>query len=592
MRLSRMVRHGAAFSLLVVALSALARGADRAQSSAAKTDDSTSPAAKLVREALEAETVGDAERRAAYLADALKADPDYAPAHWHSGEVRVGKAWQTVEASADAATRAGKVAQYRVKRDHVANTALGQIALAQWCASTGLNDEERTHLIFATQLQPTKKQSNEIIRKLGLVRRNGVLMTAAESENIAAEQVCSHHDFNQWKKRFSDLQNELNFRKSSRADALVRLRSIRDPEAIPALEAAFATSDEEVGGAVIDALAAMQEQKAAESLIRFAVFAGQDSVRQAAATALGQRSPYAYVPTLIATLEAPVQVEFQTDFSRGFAWHRLVLFQEGPLVDQRFVRIDAAHEEIVYSRNRQSFMRSQIVDDKTVHDDAARAEAELTANADRNRLNISITTALRTATGKELGDDFKLWWDWWLNENEIYQSPYKQVYEKTSIDTSPVRIKYVSCFPAGTPVETSTGSLPIEQIKPGDCVLTQEPDTGELAYKPVMAVTLRPASPLIEVRTAKETIRATRGHPFWVSGIGWQMAKELKAGQWLHTTAGPVQIESAEQQGEAECHNLVVADFNSYFVGQQRILVHDNNLRQVTTASVPGLVSD
>ena len=45
------------------------------------------------------------------------------------------------------------------------------------------------------------------------------------------------------------------------------------------------------------------------------------------------------------------------------------------------------------------------------------------------------------------------------------------------------------------------------------------------------------------------------------------------------------------QRGEAECHNLVVADFNSYFVGRDRILVHDNNLRQVTTATVPGFVS-
>jgi len=132
--------------------------------------------------------------------------------------------------------------------------------------------------------------------------------------------------------------------------------------------------------------------------------------------------------------------------------------------------------------------------------------------------------------------------------------------------------------------------MAIDQIRPGDCVLSQDPDTGELAFKPVLATTVRPPSPLINIRVEGETIRATRGHPFWVSGIGWQMAKELKAGQWLHTLGGPVLIERCEQNGSAEAYSLVVADFNSFFVGNVQALVHDNNLRQVTSAKVPGLV--
>ena len=66
--------------------------------------------------------------------------------------------------------------------------------------------------------------------------------------------------------------------------------------------------------------------------------------------------------------------------------------------------------------------------------------------------------------------------------------------------------------------------------------------------------------------------------------------KELKAGQYLHTTHGPATIESAKEEGEAQCYNLIVADFNTYFVSDAQVLVHDNNLRQVTTATVPGLV--
>jgi hypothetical protein len=68
------------------------------------------------------------------------------------------------------------------------------------------------------------------------------------------------------------------------------------------------------------------------------------------------------------------------------------------------------------------------------------------------------------------------------------------------------------------------------------------------------------------------------------------MAKELRAGEWLHGARGPVLIDRVEQQGEAECYNLIVADFDTYFVGSNQLLVHDNILRDGTMAIVPGLV--
>ncbi len=454
-----------------------------------------------------------------------------------------------------------------------------------------MTDSERVHLIVAMQLNPTKKQSHDIIRKLCLVRYQGQLVFPAQAEALKARQKRADAALRDWKPRLARLSRDIEVRDvNKRSKAIAELRALRDPAAIPALESVFAKARPAAGEATVAALAAMPGQPATDSLLRFAVLADQEDVRTAAATALGTRNVYAYVPTLISALQAPVEVTFEADFSSGLAHHRLVLFQEGPVVDQKFTRIDGNHEEVIYSRRLGRVLSEKSIGDQTLEIDAARASAEVAANDERERLNARILAALKTATGKDHDDKLKLWWDWWLSENEIYQTPYKQVAETTSF-TPAVQVRYVSCFPAGTPVETSTGALPIEQIKAGDCVLAQDPDSGELAYKPVMAVTLRPPSPLIEVHTAKETIRAMRGHPFWVSGIGWQMAKELQPGQWLHTTAGPVQIESVDQRGETECHNLIVADFHSYFVGQEQILVHDNNLRDVTTATVPGLVN-
>ena len=90
-----------------------------------------------------------------------------------------------------------------------------------------------------------------------------------------------------------------------------------------------------------------------------------------------------------------------------------------------------------------------------------------------------------------------------------------------------------SCFAPGTPVWTATGATAIEKILPGDRVLSQDPETGELTYKPVLKVTLRSARPMLDLTVGDETIRSTRGHLFWVAGEGWLMAREMVAGQKL-----------------------------------------------------------
>src|SRR5882724_5812059 len=58
------------------------------------TDETT---ADLVRQALAAEANGRAGERAEFLQRALEQQPDYAPAHWQSGEVRVGDRWLSVD---------------------------------------------------------------------------------------------------------------------------------------------------------------------------------------------------------------------------------------------------------------------------------------------------------------------------------------------------------------------------------------------------------------------------------------------------------------------------------------------------------------
>ena len=70
------------------------------------------------------------------------------------------------------------------------------------------------------------------------------------------------------------------------------------------------------------------------------------------------------------------------------------------------------------------------------------------------------------------------------------------------------------------------------------------------------------------------------------------MAKELKIGDPLHTLNGAVVVDRLAESPAREAYNLVVSDFGTYFVGDQRILVHDNLPSQEPSVRVPGLAAE
>jgi hypothetical protein len=213
---------------------------------------------------------------------------------------------------------------------------------------------------------------------------------------------------------------------------------------------------------------------------------------------------------------------------------------------------------------------------------------------------------LTATTGEELGGNPKSWWDWWKGTNEYasYGHPVDQHYDSgveryyynfpsystvsSAPATSPIRM---SCFVKGTSVWTKIGLRPIESIEAGDLVLSQDVTTGELKYEPVIVRTVRQPSPIVKLSIDSEEVRATRGHLFWVSGTGWRMAKELEKGAMLHGLNGGSRIRSIESDGEAEAFNLVVAECNTYFVGERGLLVHDNTPRSPTAAILPGVIA-
>ncbi len=555
----------------------------------------TERAAELVARALAAEADGDLDRRTAYLQEALDVDPDYAPLHWQLGEVRVGQKWLSVDTASQACTAAGTVTKYRELRDEAKATVEDQLRLAQWCDRHDLKVEQRAHLAKALDLSPTRKQAHAAVAKLGLVRYQGRLMAPAEAETLKQQARRADADLKSWTPRLTRWRHDLESRNPAlREAAEQQMRALNDVGAVPALEAVFARSKPDVAVVAIRTLSTMPEQPATDSLLRTAVMPDDDAIRRAAAEALHARDIFAYAPQLIDSLVRPLEVSFEqsSDLAGGFR-ERLQLFREGPRYNLSFVSnhiVPGTAQLLAPTAGRPNRVANALLESTRVIGEAGQ-DAQLAAAAQvENKLtearNERVAAALQTATGIELPADPKVWWQWWDDFNELHYPQNKPTYQQ--VRTVTPRASH-SCFVPGTLVWTNTGTLPIEKIRVGDAVLSQDIETGELTYKPVAAITAGPPLDLVELHAGTETIRCTQGHLFWVAGQGWQMAKELKAGQQLYTARGPLLLEGVEQRGQAGCHNLIVADFNTYFVTDQQILVHDINVRKPTRATVPGM---
>ena len=125
-----------------------------------------------------------------------------------------------------------------------------------------------------------------------------------------------------------------------------------------------------------------------------------------------------------------------------------------------------------------------------------------------------------------------------------------------------------SCLAAGTPILTDAGPVAVEKIKVGDRVLSQDAETGELAYKPVLHTTVRLNAELVNLELFDGTITCSVGHRFWISGKGWVKARDIGPNMNFHGAEGTTPLRRSEPAGVGPVYNLIVADFHSYFVGK------------------------
>jgi hypothetical protein len=629
------------FAALSISLSA------HAAESTGLTHSSEVPA--LVQAALDAELAGDAAGRSTLLAEALHADPDFAPARWHKGQVKFDDQWRSLEEVQALVGKNLRWIGYRELREQLGLAPGDHLLLAEYCREHDLDHEGRYHWTNVLLADPQNKAARAY---LGLQVRHDRLFTA---EQVAAMDRAAQ-DAEASLKRHRPAMTEL-CRDATRGDAasrvaaLTKISALDDPTMIAALEEAAEKACEksprfadDLQRAVVAGLCNMPQHEATLRLLNHAIYADAPPVRQAAAQALRSRPQTDYVPLLMAALQAPIEVDFD-----------VLATPDGSVRVSETIRQAGPQGNAVHTRQTNMVTEGAIDHDPNRANPAAvlganldRAAARLAeteanveaANANAEEMNARIADVLRLVTGEELTEGAQAWWENWQQYNEIHSLTHQEERETFEEDNTVYRypqarvlypsdepprkamlarrpepgprpfpkyrngstvvrnagfrngsgriFPWGSCFVPGTPVWTPNGAMAIEELAVGDFVLAQNPHTGELDFRPILEVIAGEPVPVQELVLAKEKIGTTRGHRFWIAGQGWAMTKHLSPGVRMLTLGGSVPLESIQEGNIASCYNLVVDGFHTYFVGVSRVLAHDITCPEPELAAIPG----
>lgn len=566
----------------------------------------------LVRLALKAELRGDNQQRVHLLHQALQQDRNHSAAHWHAGQVRVGRRWMDLDGAAETVAKDGLLKRYREMRaDCFERMPAGSVhvSMARWCRQQKLPERERFHWQMVLHQTPDHP---EALAALGLVWADGRYWTHDELRQFRDAQ----RESQQWTARITDLVQRIERNPDSpqAADALDQLRAIDDPTAITGLLDEAARKNARLGCEAVAILGRMPSHWAASALVKLTQ-SPFEAVRDATREQLRRRPLHQTVPFVLAYLRWPVELEQELAAGPfGLDYHSAIT-GEGP--DAKFVGevtlctsfsplgrvIELGSPTTAVAPARlSSFVLSQpqiLQRRQSIAGTYARRAQWDKRTVDRwNRQvegrNHFVAGLLSDLIGRELPPDPQACFDWWCDYNEVLRGEEKPVYRSDYSSSDVVNegpiyvISYHSCFPRGTMIWTEEGLRPIEQLQSGDLVLSQNPDTGELAFKSVLQPTVLPPTPVLLIRVSDEHFTVTKGHPFWQSGRGWRMAKFLTPGDLLHGLHGSWPVREVEELSRQEAFNLVVDDFHTYFVGRKALLVHDNSLRRPTTAILPG----
>jgi hypothetical protein len=540
--------------------------------------------------------------------------PEAAPdvTWWQAGYVQSGKHWVPYEESIAQDENAIRWRDYLAHRESMLSRPHGRLQLANWCRKNGFADQERVHLLQAMSERDSTLNFDSAYQRLGCQKINGAWVSPVERQEAeeAAEEVVRSH--RRWDAKLEKIRQLFDAGQRQRELAEKQMLEITDVSAVPAIVDSFTFTSQPLAELGIRTIGQIREYQASRALAGQAVFSPWRPIRMTAIELLKDRKLDEYVPDLMLLIMKPVKAKLQLT---GQTWDDAPFLDASMNWDYVWVDESATTVRVAVRRlfpvtvpavppiarnpgNRIAYL-NQAVDDLINQTDRLDYSASK-INDFRSDMNDRVTGILAKVTNQPPSSDPVIWWQWWATYNNLNPAANKSVIVVDERKNQPNVPSVASnqppphnCLIAGTPVWTETGFIPIEQIKPGDRVLSKDIQSGELKYKPVLQTTVREPTAVQKFRTGDETIVASPGHHFWVSGDGWTKVRDFTTNQPLHTVTGMQRIESTETDGGQEkVYNLIVADFHTYFVGKTMLLSHDVLPPKLTNVKVPGLQAE
>lgn len=145
-------------------------------------------------------------------------------------------------------------------------------------------------------------------------------------------------------------------------------------------------------------------------------------------------------------------------------------------------------------------------------------------------------------------------------------------------------LKKTHCFVEDTLIWTKDGLVEIQKIKSGDLIYAKNEKTGEVGLKKVKKTVIGQSHTIYRIGIGDyDIIQTTNYHRFYVEERGWVCAIQLQKGDQLCTMEGKhIEITSIEKERREEgkaVYNFVVEDWESYFVSEVGIYVHNDRCK-------------
>lgn len=346
--------------------------------------------------------------------------------------------------------RPRNVEEYESLARRVADTVEARWELAEWCRKHGLTDARKEQLNRILELDPEHKpahyglnhhrqgntwvspeEADAELLAAGYVRYKGRLITTLERD-LLESGVTRQQEQNEWRPKIRFWLIGLNSRDAARrADAVVKFRELRDPDAIPAIvDFMLSDANVELRRLAVQTLVQMEGTVAVPALVRVALSDADQSLQSSTAQSMSDEQRAAAVPFYQRALRDESNMivrrasvllgrsgarQVIPTLIEALATSHKIRVPQGPAYAASFNRNGSmAGPESVLPPEIEAAMRAGQLPYGVVIDNSNRPAAPVKWVTVRVPLqNVETLEALRTLTQQDFGYDKRAWRLWW-----------------------------------------------------------------------------------------------------------------------------------------------------------------------------------